>query len=253
MEFIDTHTHPHMPGYKKDIPDFFLEAKAAHVNTVICVGTDVADSRRAVDFAAQHTGAYASIGLHPHEATHGVGAVDELKLLFTQPQVVAIGECGLDYYYENSPKTDQKQVLRAQLTLAQELGLPVIFHVRDAFADFFEIYDDFKDISGVVHSFSTNRDVLNACLERGLYIGLNGIMTFTRDEDQLQAAREVPLEYLLLETDAPFLTPTPYRGTVNHSAHIKTVADFLAKLRGESVEEIAQATTHNARALFTFS
>jgi len=141
-------------------------------------------------------------------------------------------------------------MLRFQLNLAQVHNLPVIFHVRDAFDDFFAILDDFKTIRGVIHSFTADTVTLDKCLNRGLYIGLNGIMTFTKDQNQLNAAKALPLNRLLLETDAPFLTPAPYRGTICQPKHVVVTAEFLAKLKGITLEEIAVATTQNAKRLF---
>lgn len=165
-------------------------------------------------------------------------------------KVVAIGEIGLDYYYENSPKEDQKKLLRFQLDIAAEHGLPVIFHVREAFDDFFAILDDYKGIQGVVHSFTSDRADLDKILSHGLYVGLNGIMTFTKRSAQLEAAKATPLEKLLLETDAPFLTPAPFRGKICEPKHVRTTAEFLANLRDESLEDLAAATTANAHKLF---
>ncbi len=179
----------------------------------------------------------------------------------TVRRVVAIGETGLDYYYTHSPKADQQEIFQFQLNLAQEHDLPVIFHVRDdpkqagagtgqAFDDFFAILSDFKGIRGVVHSFTANTTTLDKCLGMGLYIGLNGIMTFTKDSAQLEAAKAIPLDRLLLETDAPFLTPVPFRGTICQPKHVVETAKFISTLRQESLEELAAATTRNAGELF---
>ena len=161
-----------------------------------------------------------------------------------------LGECGLDYYYENSPKEAQKAILRFQLELAQKHSLPVIFHVREAFDDFWPIVDEYKGIRGVIHSFTSTTRVLDEILQRGLYVGLNGIITFTKQPEQLAMAKAVPLEKLVLETDAPFLTPSPYRGTICLPKHVRTTAEFLADLRGEPLSAIADSTTRNARMLF---
>jgi TatD DNase family protein len=170
---------------------------------------------------------------------------------------VAIGEFGLDYYYENSSMEDQQKALRYQLELAASSNKPCVFHIRDsqkqggsAFDDFWPIFDEFTGIKGVIHSFSAGEKELKECLKRGLYIGLNGIMTFSKDDKQLAAAKAVPLNRLLLETDAPFLTPAPKRGTINEPANVELVAEFLSRLRGESVAMLAEATTGNAHALF---
>ena len=147
-------------------------------------------------------------------------------------------------------KGDQKAILEFQLNLAQENSLPVIFHIRDAFDDFWPIFDQFKGIRGVVHSFTADTEVLNEALKRGLFISLNGIMTFTKNAIQLTAARNVPLDKLLLETDAPYLTPAPFRGTICQPKHVKNTAEFLGKLRGDKIENIALSTNSNASILF---
>ncbi|MEK7153281.1 MAG: TatD family hydrolase, partial [Patescibacteria group bacterium] len=170
--------------------------------------------------------------------------------LVRQPKVVAIGECGLDYHYNHSLPADQEIVLRFQIELALEHGLALVFHVRDAFDDFWNIFDEYKGIQGVIHSFSAGRQELEKILDRGLYVGLNGIMTFTKVNEQLEAAKAVPLAKLLLETDAPFLTPAPRRGTICEPKHARVTAEFLSQLRGEPIEEIAARTTENAQTVF---
>lgn len=261
MTLVDTHTHPHMEGYALSQAEFRALARKAGVKQLICVGTNAADSRRAIEYAQGDMSWHASVGLHPHEASDYGAQADELARLATENAVVAIGECGLDYYYEHSPRVRQRQALIGQLELAQARDLPVIFHLRngggkaaDAFSEFFEIWDEFKQeervIRGVVHSFTASPAVLEGCLARNLYIGLNGIMTFTKDEAQLEAARQVPLKRLVLETDSPFLTPVPFRGTVNNSGHVRRVAEFLCELRGETFDVLSAATTKNAQELF---
>jgi len=226
------------------------------VGELICVGTDVGDSELAVGFVQPRDNAWASIGIHPHEAKRYIDHEKMLKRfasLAGKPKVVAVGECGLDYFYTHSKHADQLQILRFQMELAQEYGLPMIFHVREAFQDFWPIFDEYDaqhKIQGVVHSFTADRATLDEALARGLYIGLNGIMTFTKDEEQLAAAKAVPAERLLLETDAPFLTPAPHRGTMCEPKHVRVTLEFLAALRDEDAHQLAAITTTNARHLF---
>lgn len=253
MDFVDTHCHIHSSDYPVPVDEVLLAARQAHVTKMICVGTSLEDSQAAEAFALKQDNAWASIGVHPHEAKlypDRQALLSALATLAAQPKVVAIGECGLDYHYNHSPAEAQAEVLRVHLRVAQQYNLPVIFHVREAFSDFWPIFDEFAGITGVMHSFSAHRSDLAPALERGLYIGLNGIMTFTNDPEQLQAAKEVPLDKLLLETDAPFLTPTPYRGTICEPKHVSVTAKFLADLREEKLEELAKATTYNAQKLF---
>ena len=253
MQFVDTHCHIHFRDYALDPEEVIKAAQADGVTRLMCVGCTLTDSEDGVAFATRHDGVWAAVGLHPHEAKDYIdddGALQRLRELASKPKVVAIGEIGLDYYYQHSTPEQQQKLLRFQLDLAQEHELPVIFHVREAFDDFWNIYDEYK-VPGVVHSFSAGPTELQQILERGLYVGLNGIMTFTRDEKQLEAARAIPLEKLLLETDAPFLTPKPFRGTICQPKHVRVTAEFLSKLRGDSIEKIATATTENAHKLFS--
>lgn len=261
MQLVDTHCHIHDKEYKFDIPKIFENAANQDVSTMICIGTSALDSQNAVEFAHKHPNCYATVGLHPHDAKLGEDDFEILASLANDPKVVAIGEFGLDYFYENSPKADQIKALRYQLELALSANKPCVFHVREAqkqdksatgraFADFWPIFDEFTGIRGVIHSFSSSIEDLEEALKRGLYIGLNGIMTFTKDEKQLAAAKAVPLDRLLLETDSPFLTPTPKRGTINEPSNVRLVAEFLSRLRGESITTLADTTTGNAHTLF---
>ncbi|HEX8763076.1 MAG TPA: TatD family hydrolase [Candidatus Saccharimonadales bacterium] len=232
-------------------PEEMLDrAREAGVERLLVVGTTVEDSEIAVAFAAKHDNVWVSIGIHPHEAKMYKDRPDMLarfKTLADHPKVLAVGECGLDYYYGHSPKEDQAQMLRFQIELALKHDLAMVFHVRDAFDDFWSIFDEYKGVRGIIHSFSSDTKSLKNILKRGLYVGLNGIMTFTKDERQLDAAKAVPLDKLVLETDAPFLTPRPFRGSMCEPKHVRITAEFLAQLRGESLETLAARTTSNAQ------
>ncbi len=269
MQLTDTHCHIHeawksvngndataerwAKAGNPPADDIIARALDADVTRLICVGTTLPDSKMAVDFVESRDRVWASIGLHPHEAKDYAHFDDKLKdfaSLASKPKVVAVGECGLDYFHNHSPKAEQEQILRFQIELALAHNLPMIFHVRDAFDDFWQIFDDYKDIRGVIHSFSATEKELDQILERGLYVGLNGIMTFTKSEAQLAAAKAVPLDRLVLETDAPFLTPAPNRKEACEPKHLRLTAAFLANLRGELPEDLAAATTANAQKLF---
>jgi TatD DNase family protein len=233
------------------------EARQAGVTRMVCVGCEVPDSVLAVKFVQDKPGLFASIGIHPHEAARyhdDAAALKEFAGLVTQPKVVAVGECGLDYYYGHSPKAAQTALLKFQLELAVRCGLPVIFHVREAFDDFWPIFDEYTAagfaISGVLHSFTDSYDNFEQAMKRGLYIGINGIATFNTQTELQRVHADVPLDRLLLETDAPFLTPHPYRGTICEPKHVRVTAEFLARLRGDRLSTLAQASTTNARQLF---
>jgi TatD DNase family protein len=247
---VDTHCHIHAQDFGFDVDSVLEQARAAGVSQLMCVGTDGADSEAAVQFVESRLGCFASIGLHPHDAKLGEDSFETLVNLVSQPKVVAIGECGLDYFYMNSTKQDQRQALEYQLQLATSSSLPCIFHVRDAFLDFWPILDNFPGIKGVIHSFTATEKELEQAMKRDLYVGLNGITTFTKDDLQLMAIKTAPLSKIVLETDSPFLTPVPKRGTVNVPANVELVAAFLASLRGEPLAELIKATTDNARLLF---
>lgn len=269
MEFVDTHCHIHEALYdtitdsgvqekwaKAGSPDagqIIDRAIEAGVSKLVCVGTSTSDSEIAVDFAQNRNNVWASIGIHPHEAKHHI--IDKVRLhkfsnLLERPKVVAIGECGLDYFYNHSGESDQIKLLEFQLQQAQDHDLPVIFHVRNAFKDFWPVYDNFKGLRGVLHSFTDTSVNSTRALDRGLHIGLNGIMTFTKDTSQLAMAAAVPLDKLLIETDAPFLTPAPERGKICQPHHLVVTAEFLAKIRGEDLVKLAEQTTLNANKLF---
>jgi len=253
MELVDTHCHIHSTDYPLDPEDVLSDATTEGVTKLICVGLDLEDSKLAIDFAGSHQNVWASIGIHPHEAKHYVGNSETLasfESLASQNKVVAVGECGLDYYYNHSDKTDQKQILEFQIEVAQKHNLPLIFHVRDAFDDFWEIFDKYQNLHGVIHSFTADKQVLDQAIKRNLSIGLNGIMTFTKNAIQLNAAEAVPIDKLVLETDAPYLTPVPFRGTICQPKHVKNTAEFLGKLRGDKIENIALSTNSNASILF---
>lgn len=265
MQLIDTHCHIHEASatngvdFLQDIwqkatnpdPDAMRQAAAkAGVDRLICVGTSAKDSALAVNFVQERDNCWASIGIHPHEAKDGPDALQMLATLADKPKVVAVGECGLDYFYSHSPKNDQEVALRAQIELALQHDLPIIFHVREAFDIFWPIFDSYSGIRGVLHSFTDTRENLDKALARDLLIGANGIMTFTKNQDQLDMIKAVPLQKILIETDAPFLTPVPFRGKVNEPAYATLVADFLAELRGEQIETLAAQTTQNALTLF---
>lgn len=268
QELVDTHCHIQSAGLasgERSTRELWAKADtlsreqiihnaAVHgVTRMICVGCDVEDSQLAVDFVQNQVACWASIGIHPHEAQHYVDKAEQLQRfanLLTKPKVIAIGECGLDFYYNHSPKEAQIKLLRFQIELALTQQLPVIFHVREAFDDFWPIFDDYKGVRGVLHSFTDSMTNLEKAMERGLYIGVNGIATFAKNESQLAVYKAIPLSKLLLETDAPFLTPHPYRGSINEPKRLGGIVDFLTELRGEKRADLSTSTTRNVRSLF---
>ncbi len=268
IELTDTHCHIQSIGTlggerttselwsKKEsltIDSVIKDAKNSGVNRLLAVGCDYPDSMLAADLASKHSNVWASTGIHPHEAKLYSSRAIKLKefaALAGRDKVVAIGECGLDYYYNHSPKEDQIKLLKFQIELALKLNLPLIFHVREAFNDFWSIFDNYSGIRGVLHSFTDSQENMQRAIDNNLYIGVNGIATFTKNEKQLAVYKSIPLTRLLLETDSPFLTPVPYRGKINEPKRLLSVAEFLADLQKQSLEELAKSTTKNATELF---
>ncbi|MDQ5913505.1 MAG: TatD DNase family protein [Patescibacteria group bacterium] len=262
LNLIDTHCHIHDDDY----PDAELSVQLANkcgVTKFICVGTDLQSSIQAIEFAKKHKkgGAFASVGIHPHETitnklrtSLSEDTWKQLTALVKEPEVVAIGEFGFDFFYHKEPeaRVNQTKLAKKHLDLAQATGLPVILHIREAFEPFFELIADYPQVKGVVHSFSDTPEKLERILDlpNNFCIGLNGIMTFSKSSAQLQAARSVPLDRLVLETDSPYLTPPPERGTINSIKNTLHIAEFLSDLRGEDLEHFCQATTANAKRLF---
>jgi TatD DNase family protein len=251
MHLTDTHCHIHESTYPLSVDDTLERAHNAGVEKLICVGTSEQSSKEAVEFAARHENVFASVGVHPHDSKDGWGRIAQLVNAAPEnPKLVAVGEIGLDYFYTHSPRELQIQALNEQIEWALNYNLPIIFHVREAFDDFWPIFDNFQGIRGELHSFTDTQKNLEEGLKRGLYIGVNGISTFTKDENQKAMFAAVPIEKMLLETDAPFLTPVPFRGKVNEPAFVRKIAEYHMRIRGISLEQIATATTANADALF---
>jgi TatD DNase family protein len=250
MMFTDTHCHIHESGfYQSDREQVYGRAIDSDTN-MICIGTNEAFSRQAVEFVQTHERAWATVGVHPHDVKDGWG--DIAHIVSEKPEkLVGIGEIGLDYFYDNSPRDAQIKALEEQLQLAVDYDLPVSFHVRNAFDDFWPIFSNFHSLRGVLHSFTDTVANMERGVSAGLYIGVNGISTFTKDDAQRQMFDAVPLEKMLLETDAPFLTPTPHRGKVNEPAFVRNVAEYHANRRGVELEHLARVTSTNAFTLFS--
>lgn len=246
---IDSHCHIHDPEFFPDNrEEIYKRAIQANVQMIV-VSTSEKDAPRAVDFASKHGGTWALVGAHPHDTKNGWKSIE--GLLKEKPEkLVGIGEIGLDYFYDNSPRDVQIRALEEQLQWAVEYGLPVSFHVREAYADFWPVFDNFSGVRGVLHCFTDTVEALEKALARGLYIGVNGISTFTKDPAQQAMFAAIPLEKILLETDAPFLTPSPFRGKINEPVYVVEVAKHQADAKNVSLEAVISATTKNTQALF---
>ena len=242
MEYlIDTHCHLHDQEWftLEQQQDFLAQAVDTGVKEMICIGTNPEDSKVAREFAMAHKEVYWTYGIHPEFA--GKFAPD--KQIKNTEKLVAIGEIGLDYHYDGYDRTAQIRLLEQMLQLAIELDLPVSLHIREAFTDSFAVLDNFPSIRAVVHSFTGSKKCLKTALGRGFYIGVNGLATYT-------TTPLPPLENIVLETDAPFLTPVPFRGTMNQPKYVRLVAEYLAGEMGVAEETIVEQTTKNARELF---
>lgn len=251
MELVDTHVHLDDEAFAADRDAVVQRAATAGVRTMVAIGTDLDSSRRTVALAGRFPSVAAAVGIHPHAAgAVSPEAVRELDTLIGQPHVVAIGETGLDYYRDYAPRPAQAALFCAHLALARTAGLPVIIHCRDAYPEVLAILQDFPDVPAVFHAFSGSVEVAQACVRRGDYLSFGGPLTFRHARRLAEAAAEAPLERILLETDAPLLSPEPHRGRRNEPARVRLVAERLAAIRGMTLEAVAEATTANARRIF---
>lgn len=254
---IDTHAHLDFPEFSADLPDVLQRARAAGVERIITIGCDVASSRRAIELAERHDGIYAVVGIHPnaaHEA--GAGWLEEIRAMAAHPRVVALGECGLDWHWlpevgVEVRKTIQREVFAAQLELAAELKRNVVVHQRDCWEDCVAAIRPFSGrVRGVFHCFGGTPAQVDEVLALGHCVSFTGIVTFKNAAQVRAAAQHVPADQFFLETDAPYLSPVPYRGRRCEPTHVRNTADCIATERGVSLGELAAQTTRNAEAFF---
>jgi len=247
---IDSHSH--LNNFE-DLPEVVERARENKVERIIGVGGDLETSKRSVQIAQEYASVFASVGVHPHDAS-GLrdGVLDEIKKLAENRRVVAVGETGLDFYYMNSPREVQIEAFRKHIALAKELNLPVVVHVRDAHKETLQILmeEKAKEVGGVIHCFTGDYEAAKKYLDEGFYISFSGIITFNNAEGIREAVKNIPFERMLIETDSPYLTPYPFRGKRNEPAYVRFVAEKIAGIRGVSVEKVAEETTNNAKRLF---
>ncbi len=252
--YVDSHAHLEGKRFDADRDAVIARAREAGVETMLTVGQVGAswDSMMAsLQLAERFPFVWTSVGLHPHDARHFDDEVGRRMLdLAHRPRVVAWGECGLDFYYDNSPRDRQLEAFRAQLLLAREVGLPVIVHSRDAADETLEVLRETKTGAGVFHCFSYDLRVAREAIALGLYVSFSGIVTFPSAEPIREAAATIPLGSMLIETDCPFLAPVPHRGKRNEPAFVTETAAEIARLRGTAVGDVAGATAANFRRLF---
>lgn len=245
QRWTDDHCHLHFRDARPDeVAEAVAAARAAGVERMITVGCDVSDSRNALAVAAAHPGVFATAGVHPHEARHGIDGLEEL---LDEPGLVAVGECGLDYYYEHSDRDAQRPVFAAQVALARDHDLTLVIHSRDAWADTFDVLAaEGVPERTVFHCFTGGPDEARRCLDLGAVLSFSGIITFKTADDVRAAAALTPLDRVLVETDAPYLAPVPHRGRPNRPALVPLVGAAVAEAQGRSVDEVATATWENA-------
>lgn len=248
----DSHAHIDDDRFDADRDAVLERATAAGIELIINIGADIASSARSIALAEKYSQIYAAVGMHPHDAKD-MQEQDYNQLLrwASHPKVVAIGEIGLDYHYDLSPRPVQKEVFLRQLDIARQTGKPFIIHEREAHADTFEIVRTAaKGLEGVFHCFSGSVETAREYLKLGFYISVAGPVTFPKSAKTKEVAKYVPLDRLLVETDSPYLTPQAFRGRRNEPAHVRLVAEEIAALRNLPLNELALATTENARRLF---
>jgi len=248
---IDSHAHLEMKEFDADRKDVIERAGLAGVDVMVTVGTNLALSRKALTIARQYENIYATIGVHPHDvAKAGDKTFDELKVLAQDPKVVAYGEIGLDFFRNISPREIQVEMFARQLELACEWNLPVIIHDRDAHEQTLRMVKASRVRRGVFHCFSGDWEMAKQCIDLGFYISVPGVVTFDKSQKLHEVVRQAPIEYLLLETDCPYLTPVPHRGKRNEPSFMVHTAEKVAEIKGLSPEEVAQTTADNTRKLF---
>lgn len=256
MKFFDTHAHCDDKRFEEEYEGGTLgvinDCLNSNVSYIINIGTDINNSRVSVELSEKFENVYASCGIHPSEVFYEDAdkAISVIEELLKHEKAVALGEIGLDYHYEDIPKELQMIYFEKQMMLAEKLGIPVIIHDRDAHGDCMDMIRKFPTVKGVFHSFSGSAEMAQELNRLGWYISFSGTVTFKNAKKPKEAAAIVDSDKLLIETDAPYLAPTPHRGELNRSSYVELTAEEIARLRGVSLEEIERITTENAKRLF---
>ncbi len=253
MMLIDSHSHLEMPEFKKDLDEVIQRAKESGVEYIFTVGTDKKDWKRALEIAQSYPSVYAILGVHPHNAKEIDGETyPALRKLCRDEKVKAYGEIGLDFYRNLSPRDIQLKRFREQVELAKELRLPIVVHDREAHQETLEVLKSEKaeQCGGIIHCFSGDYEMAKLCMDMGFYISIPGSVTFKSAEKFQEIIKRLPLESLLVETDAPFLTPIPFRGKRNEPSYIRYTAQKVAEIKRVSFEKVAEVTTENALRIY---
>ena len=251
---FDTHAHLNDPAFDADREELMAGLAAKGIGFVMNAGCSLQSSRDIIAMAEQYPWLYASVGSHPDSADEvNEQVIEEYRKLCGHEKVKAIGEIGLDYYYEDIPREIQKQAFRMQMQLAKEVDLPVIIHEREAHDDGMRIVKEFPSVKGVFHCYSGSAEMARQLVNMGWYIGFTGVLTFKNARKAVETAASIPLDRIVIETDCPFMAPEPYRGKRNDPGYLPKMAEKLAEIRGISVEEAIAATTENAKQLYRIS
>jgi len=252
-ELIDTHAHLDFPEFIDSLQETIDRAANAGISTIITIGIDIPSSRTAADIARRFDSIYATAGIHPHDSfLPDESSLAELERIALGERVVAVGEIGLDYFRNMKPRPIQQECLKQQIAVSCKIHKPAVFHIREAWDDFFDILPEFVSAlpPSVMHCFSGDWEIARKCLDLGLYLSIPGVVTFPKAEFLHDVVKRAPLDRLLVETDAPYLAPVPYRGKSNEPAYVLHTARRIAELRGVPPAEISEATTRNARTVF---
>lgn len=249
---IDSHVHLNNEQFDLDREYLIKNLEKNGVELVVNIGADLKSSKESVDLAKKHHNIYAAVGVHPHSASEVTDkTLDAIKTLAGEEKVVAIGEIGLDYHYDYSPRDIQRKVFREQIKLAKDLDMPIVVHSREADLDTLEILkEESQGLRAVIHCFSSDRAMLKEYLDLGFFIAIGGPVTFKKTDELKEVAKIIPIERLLVETDAPYLAPIPYRGKRNEPIFVKETAALIANLKGMMLEDLALQTNKNTKEIF---
>lgn len=249
--FFDSHAHYDDSRFDTDRDEIIKGLLQQNVNTVINVGADMVSSHNSIRLSETYPHVFAAVGVHPHEAEHMKEEdLEQLKTWFSHEKVVALGEIGLDYYYDHSPREVQRYWFDRQMKLAEECDMPVVIHNRDAHADTMEILKRYPDVRGVLHCYSGSAQMAQELMKMGWYLAFGGSCTFKNVKVLPEVIAQIPQDRFLIETDCPYLAPVPHRGERNHSGLLIHVAEKIGEIRGWTVEEVARLSCENARKLF---
>ena len=250
---FDTHAHLDDDRFKEDFKQVIEQCKEEGVELILNAASNLNSSHKSIALAKEYDFIYAAVGVHPHDAkSMDSKTIEILRDLAANPKVKAIGEIGLDYHYDFSPRDIQRQRFMEQIDLAKQLKLPIIVHDRESHGDIMELFKkmNVSGMGGVLHSFSGSVEMARECVKLGFYLSISGPLTFKNNIKTIEVVREIPLEMLLIETDSPYLTPVPYRGQRNYPVYVRYVAEKIAEIKGLSFEEVAQKTLENGKRLF---